>query len=242
MMVCKTMLLEKAPVKAKTITARPPPADTSQSQKKIFLWQKTFSMAPFSHRKCSSYSQSETWPFKRYLKSSKLADVSEHLVIAKIPPPHPHWRKIVWCWNKGCFQVAHPFFSAKKKTAADQTGATIPQNEMCCWVAENSEKQQRLQCDCERGVWAMQSQCVDCWLAGVRSWLLTTSVPVSWPPIPTNFTRYRRHFAVTTFSLSCLAIEHNYLVAFFLPSASHNLTINNAAIPMCGRFLHINHR
>ena len=37
---CKTMLLEKAPVKAKNITARPPPADTSQSQKKIFLWQK----------------------------------------------------------------------------------------------------------------------------------------------------------------------------------------------------------
>ena len=69
-----------------------------------------------------------------------------------------------------------------------------------------------------RGVWATQSQCVDCWLEGVRSWLLTTSVPVSWPPIPTNFTRYRRHFAVNTFSLSCLALEHNYLVA------SHNLT------------------
>ena len=86
-------VLEKAPVKAKTITARPPPADTSQSQKKIFLWhtKKTFSMAPFSHRKCWSYSQSVTWPFKPYLESSKLADVSEHLVVVKIPPPHPHW-------------------------------------------------------------------------------------------------------------------------------------------------------
>ena len=91
LMVAKQCCRKKAPVKAKTITARPPPADTSQSQKKIFLWQKTFSKAPFSHRKCSSYSQSETWPFKRYLKSSKLADVSEHLVVVKIPPPHPHW-------------------------------------------------------------------------------------------------------------------------------------------------------
>ena len=46
---------------------------------------------PFSHRKCSSYSQSVTWLFKPYLESSKLADVSEHLVVVKIPPPHPHW-------------------------------------------------------------------------------------------------------------------------------------------------------
>ena len=145
--------------------------------------------------------------------------------------------------KKRCFHVAHPFFSTEKKTAADQIGATIPRNEICSWVVENSEKQQRLQCDCERGVWATQSQCVDCWLAGVRSWLLTTSVPVSWPPIPTNFTRYRRHFAVNTFSLSCLAIEHNYLVAFCLPcAASHNLTTNSAVIPVCSRFLHINHR
>ena len=84
--------------------------------------------------------------------------------------------------------------------------------------AVESLKTQRSSNACDamrlRGVWATQSQCVDCWLAGVWSWLLTTSVPVSWPPIPTNFTRYRRHFAVTTFSLSCLALEHNYLVAF----------------------------
>ena len=26
-----------------------------------------------------------------YLERSKLADVSEHLVVVKIPPPHPHW-------------------------------------------------------------------------------------------------------------------------------------------------------
>ena len=113
------MYLEKAPVKAKTITARPPPADTNQSQKKIFLWQKNIFHGAFFLPKVFKLFTKCTLP---YLKSSKLADVSEHLVVVKIPPPHPHWeafpgpvKKNSLMLKKRCFHVAHPFLALKRK-------------------------------------------------------------------------------------------------------------------------------
>ena len=75
------MYNRRIPVKAKTITASPPPADTSQSQKKIRFWQ---------HLCSQIFSLVLSL---KYLEGAKLADVSEHLIVVKISASHGHWRR-----------------------------------------------------------------------------------------------------------------------------------------------------